>query len=249
MPRPEHAALIHAGFEWAAMLIGARWYMAERRYPSVIDALTPGNFGVLVGCLFGAALGNKAVFWVQYPHLWDAGAGVLQVFRGGQSMVGGLLGGLLGVELAKRLTGIRRSTGDAFVFPILAGLIVGRIGCFIAGLHDDTYGVATTLSWGIDFGDGIRRHPTQLYEIVFAVLLWTWLDRIRAGLARTPGLLFKLMLVAYLLWRLLVDAIKPVPFPYPAGLSGIQWVCVVALLLYSPLLLRQWRLAHRLVRE
>lgn len=29
----------------------------------------------------------------------------------------------------------------------------------------------TTLPWGIDFGDSLLRHPTQLYEIVFLVIL------------------------------------------------------------------------------
>jgi prolipoprotein diacylglyceryltransferase len=58
---------------------------------------------------------------------------------------------------------------------------VGRIGCFLTGLADNTYGTPTGLPWGVDFGDRIHRHPTQLYEIAFLMilipLLWHLLER------------------------------------------------------------------------
>src|SRR5262249_61628170 len=44
------------------------------------------------------------------------------------------------------------------------GVAVGRIGCYLSGLSDFTYGTPTTLPWGHDFGDGVMRHPVQLYE-------------------------------------------------------------------------------------
>ena len=59
-----------------------------------------------------------------------------------------------------------------------------------------------------------------------------------------PGLRFKLMLSAYLLWRLLIDGLKPLPYAWPFGLSGIQWVCTLALSIYLPLTIRQWRQRH-----
>ncbi|MEZ5446523.1 MAG: prolipoprotein diacylglyceryl transferase [Gammaproteobacteria bacterium] len=236
---PEHALLLHAAFEWAAILAGARLYFHERGLKGLRGALQPQNYAVLTGCLLGAAIGNKAVFWVENPQLWDPEAGLVQYFLGGQSMVGGLLGGYLGVELGKRIAGVRESTGDHFVFPILLGIVIGRVGCLLAGLHDQTFGVRTGLPWGIDFGDGIRRHPTQLYEILFAALLWWAFRRVRARLAVSPGLMFKILLASYLAWRLLVDALKPVPYAYPMGLSGIQVVCAAALVLYLPLLLAQ----------
>jgi prolipoprotein diacylglyceryltransferase len=158
----------------------------------------------------------------------------------GQSIVGGLLGGLIGVEIGKKYAGVTESTGDRFVMPLLVGLIIGRVGCFIAGLTDDTYGNPTTLPWGIDFGDGIPRHPTQVYDMLFAaatlVLLKVW----RPALARESGLQFKLFLAGYLFWRLLIDGLKPVPYPFAGGLSGIQLVCAVALVFYLPLVARQF---------
>jgi phosphatidylglycerol---prolipoprotein diacylglyceryl transferase len=230
---------LHSLFEWAAVFIGARIYMRSGN-TSLRALAATRNFGVLFGCIAGAALGNKAVHWFhradQWPLLHDAPWLVLQ----GQSIVGGLLGGLLGVEIAKRIVGVKESTGDRFVVPILVALIIGRIGCFIAGLQDDTYGVATTLSWGVDFGDGVRRHPTQLYDILFALAALALLRGARSVLAREPGLQFKLLLAGYLLWRLLIDGLKPVPYDWFQGLSGIQVVCAVALVLYLPLVLRQF---------
>jgi prolipoprotein diacylglyceryltransferase len=199
--------------------------------------MSPGNFAILVGLLSGAALGNKLVFLLERPDvaqaLWNG-----QWLIPGQSIVGGLLGGLIGIEIAKKLTGQTRSTGDAFVLPICVGLAIGRVGCFIAGLHDDTYGVPTALPWGVDFGDGIPRHPTQLYEIGFVLALGAVLAHIRFAV---PGVGFKVFLNSYLAWRFLVEFLKPVPVAWPLGLSGIQWTCLVALAVYLPI---TWRAAR-----
>lgn len=231
------AAWAHTAFAWAGMALGAAMWRRTLKQQQRGGALAPGNFGVLVGLLIGAALGNKLVFLIERPDV------ALAILQGqpvwpGQSIVGGLLGGLIGVEIAKKLTGQTRSTGDAMVWPIAVGLAIGRIGCFLAGLHDDTYGLPTTLPWGVDFGDDMRRHPTQLYEIAVVLTLGLTLHRARFA---TPGLAFKLFLSTYLLWRLLVEFLKPVPVAWPLGLSGIQWTCLVALAVYLPLTLRAAR--------
>jgi len=163
-------------------------------------------------------------------------------------MVGGLLGGLIGVEVAKRLSGMSSSTGDAFVFPILLGLGIGRVGCFLAGLNDGTFGIETSLPWGVDFGDGVHRHPTQLYEIVFVGVMWSVLSRLSERMKCVSGLLFKIMLSSYLVWRLLIDTLKPVEFAYPLGLSGIQWICAIALASYLPWVVRDASAARRILR-
>lgn len=232
---------VHGVFEALALTIGAAYYRYLRAEAGGGNLLQGAEFAVAAGCVFGAALGNKLVFWAEVPHLLPLYWNQPQAWLGGQSMVGGLLGGLIGVEIAKRLAGVSRSTGDAFVFPILLGLMIGRVGCFLAGLADGTYGLPTDLPWGVDFGDGILRHPTQLYEIAFAGGLWLVLRRLQPRFVPQPGLLFKALLVAYLLWRLAVDGLKPVPFAYPLGFSGIQWVCLVALGFYVPLAGRQFR--------
>jgi phosphatidylglycerol:prolipoprotein diacylglycerol transferase len=75
------------------------------------------------------------------------------------------------VELTKRYIGLGTSTGDLYAIPLALGIAIGRIGCFLTGLSDNTYGTPTNLPWAINFGDGIPRHPTQLYEILFLLAL------------------------------------------------------------------------------
>src|SRR5258707_11788923 len=60
--------------------------------------------------------------------------------------------------------GIALRTGARFALRLAVGIAIGRIGCFLAGLDDFTYGTPTTLPFAHDFGDGIARHPVQLYE-------------------------------------------------------------------------------------
>jgi prolipoprotein diacylglyceryltransferase len=235
------AQLVHLVFEWLALAGGVQLYRWQRRRASQPALLQPGSFAVVVGCILGAAIGNKLVFWIEMPHLWHGLDPDWRLIASGQSIVGGLLGGLLGVEIAKKTAGIRGSTGDQFILPLIAGTIVGRIGCFLAGLHDGTYGVPTTLPWGVDFGDGIQRHPTQIYDMLFVLAVGALLWRARRPLARSPGLAFKLYLASYLAWRLFVDGIKPVAYAYAFGLSGIQWVCVLALACYLPFVFFQSR--------
>src|SRR5260221_11390397 len=71
----------------------------------------------------------------------------------GKTIVGALIGGLIAVELAKHILGIKQRTGDLFAVPLCLGIAIGRIGCFLTGLEDHTSGVATSLPWGVNFGD------------------------------------------------------------------------------------------------
>jgi len=235
---PLAAGAIHTTFEWLAIFVGARLYLLTSK-TSLRELGATRNYAVILGCIVGAAIGNKAVHWIHHVDHWHLLEASPWLILQGQSMVGGLLGGLIGVELGKKYAGVTESTGDRFVTPILVGLVIGRIGCFIVGLADDTFGNPTSLPWGVDFGDGVQRHPTQLYDIGFALIALALLRHFRPRLARESGLEFKLLLAGYLLWRLIIDALKPVPYAYPGNLSGIQFICLLALLAYLPITLRQ----------
>src|SRR5882672_1133747 len=118
-----------------------------------------------LGALFGAIL-------IGSLNLNLAGRFVL-----GHSIAGAIIGGIVAVEIYKWTQGIRQSTGLAFVAPLAVGIAVGRWGCFLAGLPDYTYGTATDLPWGVDFGDGVTRHPVQLYEsasMLAVLFLFVW---------------------------------------------------------------------------
>ncbi len=125
---------------------------------------------------------------------------------GGKTIVGGLLGGVIAVEIAKRIWGVRRSTGDLFAIPLCVGIAVGRVGCFLSGTRDDTVGGFTSVPWAVDFGDG-PRHATALYEIVFLLILGWWIRR----MGRRPqpeGRRFHFFMFAYLAFRFACDKLR-----------------------------------------
>ena len=227
---PATAGVVHYFFEWAALAAGAATFRRIRRGRSGGGILSSQSFPLVLGCVIGAGIGNKLVFWLEYPQLWELFKGSPLSWAMGQSIVGGLLGGWIGVELAKKMAKISSRSGDDFILPILTGIVVGRIGCFLAGLNDGTYGLPTALPWGIDFGDGVHRHPTQLYEWLLALAVMLTYPRWRLAFAHEAGLGFRVFMAGYLLWRLFIDALKPLPFAYPLGLSAIQWICLLWLL-------------------
>lgn len=229
------AHLIHFCCEWAAVLTGVWLYkICQRRRPA--QQQTP--LFLIICCIAGAGIGNKLLFLFEIPQMWQQYGRVSLLM--GQTIVGGMLGGLLGIELGKKCIGYHTSTGDAFILPLTLGIVIGRTGCFLAGLHDGTYGIKTALPWGVNFGDGIARHPTQIYDQLAVISMAGLLFYYRRQLGHVPGLAFKLFLAGYLLWRLFIDGFKPIPYSY-WGLSGIQLACLIALLLYLPFIYRDLR--------
>jgi prolipoprotein diacylglyceryltransferase len=235
---PSPAIALHTAFELLAYAVGFRMFLRERRRLALPALNDPENgVAVGVGAIVGAAIGAKLAFWLDDPGAAFANFPDWRHLLEGKSIVGALLGGLIGVEIAKRIAGIRASSGDAFVRPLAVGMMIGRIGCFLSGLSDHTYGNPTALPWGVDFGDGIARHPTQLYEIVF-LAVWLWLLEACGPRLPRAGDRFRLFMAGYLLFRLHVDAIKPVPHPWVCGLSGIQLLCIAGIAYYLPQLPR-----------
>ena len=218
----------HFVLETMAYAIGFWVYRRlRRRLPDPVDEA--GRWTVIAAAAVGAALGSKVLFWFEDPALLQEHWRNPLYWMAGKTIVGGLLGAWAAVELTKWRMGITRSTGDLFAFPLCVGIAIGRMGCFLTGLSDKTYGVATGFPWGVDFGDGIARHPTQLYEILFVsllggLLLW------RMKQPHRNGDLFKTFMAGYMAWRLLVDFIKPgTPL---LGMTTLQWAALLAVTLY-----------------
>jgi phosphatidylglycerol---prolipoprotein diacylglyceryl transferase len=220
-------------FEILAYTTGYQLYRRSRQQSG--DFLPDEQRWIIIAAAaIGALLGSRILgILEQAPRLTITWHTFLQ--PGGKTIVGGLLGGWIAVEITKRLRGIHSRTGDLFAFPLCIGIAVGRIGCLLAGLADDTYGTPTSLPWAIDFGDGIPRHPTQLYEILFLMTLAFFLHRYNQR-PHSEGSTFRLFLAAYLTWRLVIDFIKPQPLIL--GLNLIQWACLAGLLALLPDVMR-----------
>ncbi len=216
----------HFVFDLLAYSVGFHLYRLTRS-PSFLTARQAAL--VLVGAVIGGLLGARLVL----------------AYAAGKSIVGGILGGTLGVELAKKAARVTERTGDEVTFPLLLGLAIGRVGCFLAGLTDQTHGVPTDLPWGIDFGDGVLRHPVQLYEIAFLGILALALV-LRKRRPWRQGDLYRGAVVAYLSFRFFVDFLKPFPLAFAFGLTGIQVACAFGVAFYAKGALRL--LGRRLVK-
>jgi prolipoprotein diacylglyceryltransferase len=205
------------------------YLLLRRRWSSFADSpIVPieKNLWMIVAAIFGALIGSKtlawAESWVDYVRFWKLTHN-LAMFAGGKTIVGGLLGGWVGVEIGKKILGIRFSTGDLYVFPLIVGMSVGRVGCFLTGLADHTYGNRTSVPWAVNFGDG-PRHPTQLYDIVFLLLLGIAL-MMRMRWPHENGRIFRLFMFCYCSYRFCVEFIKPT-YRNHLGMSAIQLACL-----------------------
>ena len=223
---------LHTLIEASAYFVGVRLFVWQRRRLA-LPALAERDQSLMlaVAAIVGAALGAKLGYWIEDPHNAFANFPDWRHLLEGKTVVGALLGGLVGVEAAKHALGVRTSSGDAFALPLLVGIAIGRVGCFLAGLDDHTYGNPTSLPWGVDFGDGVPRHPTPLYEIAFLLLLAPALMRDARAYTRA-GDRFRAFMIAYLAFRLMIDFIKPMPMVYFGFFSGIQLLCIAGLAYY-----------------
>lgn len=219
---------LHAFFETLGYVAAGITYSMLRA--SRGDSIAPAaRLDVLTGAAVGALLGSRVLFWLSYPHETAMHLHDPRWLLGGKTVVGGLVGGWMGVELAKSLRGIRGRTGELFVLPLIVAIAIGRIGCFLAGPLDRTAGNPTNLPWGIAMGDSVRRHPVALYEIAFLIALAFVVERVR----RAGGYQFRFFLASYVAFRFAIDFLKPDPPPVAAGLSAIQWACVAVLAYYA----------------
>ena len=218
---------IHPVCDVLAYSLGFQFYLYLKRRARGPRLAAEQNAWIFLGCLFGAIIGAKVLAWSEAPALYWALRHDPNFWFGGKTIVGGLLGGWAGMELAKWALGITASLGDVCVYPIILGMCIGRVGCFLTGLSDNTCGLPSNLPWAVDYGDGIPRHPAQIYEILFllALGLILWLNR-RA--LTVNGLKFRWFLAAYLAFRFYIDFFKP-HWTLFGGLSGIQWGCLAGL--------------------
>lgn len=214
-------------FVLLALVIGVLIYKAllGREGIERSNALAIALFGLL-----GGAIGSKVPLVIMY---WDRlkDSTNLELLMSGRTIVGGLLGGMISVMLAKRILGIKVRLGNHIAIPVAVGMGIGRIGCLLGGC---CYGKPTTGFWGMDLGDHVLRHPTQLMEMVFdlvlAAVLFLYSERARKrGETLKPGILFQYFLNAYMSFRFLLEFIRVEDIGY-MGLTNFQWLAIVTLI-------------------
>ncbi len=206
--------------------VAAGW-LVSRRTQSRAPLSGFEKLAIALGAFCGAMIGAKLPFVLLD---WDGLLSGRAWLENGKTITFGLVGGYVGVELAKWALAIRVKTGDSFAVPVALSIGIGRLACFSVGC---CHGTETALPWGADFGDGIRRHPTQLYESAFhlsATLALAYL--LRFGLFR--GQLIKLYFIAYFVFRFASEFIRPEPEAW-LGLTVYQWATIAFIPLFGAL--------------
>ncbi len=230
----------HLVFEILAYSLGFRYYLWLRRHSQ--DLISDADrLWIFIGAAAGGLLGSRILGVLEDPRiLFDPNyfpnhnlpkSLSWMVYLQSKTIVGGLLGGLIGVELTKKWIGVRTSSGDLMVYPVVLGMVLGRTGCFLAGVTDGTHGSPCGYPWCMNLGDGIPRHPAALYEIVFWLVLGLTICLMERRYELTNGSRFKLMLASYLAFRLCIESIKP-GYRFDFGLSTIQLACLAGLVYY-----------------
>lgn len=218
---------VHLFFDLLAYTIGTllTWRVFRPKY----DYISNENIRyayytvIVVGMVLGAiGIGSLNTLY----SLKDEGVIV------GKSILGAIVGGILFVEIFKKIMKITGSTGAYFVPSLAIGIAIGRIGCFLSGLKDYTYGIETTSLLGYNFGDGLFRHPVQLYESAVMSLFFIYVVYIyfKDRVYFEKNIFYQFVLV-YALQRFIWEFLKPYETVF-LGLNIFQFFCL-GLIVYA----------------
>lgn len=235
---------VHLILEYVAFFSAFRYYLYLRRQSTDIIS-TSNRLSIILGATLGALLGSRIMGFLEYPFLEFSTTNILKLLQV-KTIMGGLFGGLLGVEITKWKIKETNSSGDLFTRPIIAGIFIGRIGCFLSGTTEFTYGTITHSIFGMDLGDGLMRHPIALYELLFLLMLFFFIRKLSRSKDLERGLIFKYFMLLYFGFRFVIEFMKPNEFLL-LGLSSIQWLCMVCYLYYYKTILNIFGYAHQKV--
>ena len=198
------------GLMYLVGFVGA-WALGRYRASKPDWPLTPVQIDDLIfyGAL-GVILGGRIGYMVFYqtPELLHNPITLFEVWDGGMSFHGGLIGVMTAMALFARKYRVNFFTLMDFIAPLVPiGLFAGRIGNFING---ELWGKVTTLPWGMVFPTGgpLPRHPSMLYEaflegIVLFTVLFLFSMKPRPRIAVSA-----LFLILYGSFRFLVEFVR-----------------------------------------
>lgn len=208
--KPELTSLIGTIFNGIGVAAGllVYWLESRRRKLNTDGMAKVAIIGILCGILAARLIERLA-------EGGDFGS-MLNPLVGGRTILGGVLGGWLAVELTKRRMGITVSTGPLWAVAMPLGEFFGRVGCYFNGC---CFGRACSLPWAI-YQHGEMRHPTQLYlagsSLAIFGISWALRDH--------P----KVFLIYMMLWagsRFFIEFFRE-PVGRSGGMSLAQYACL-----------------------
>lgn len=203
--------------------VGVLIYLFEAKK---IKQVNEKSFMIVIGAFIGSTIGGKLLEIILNIDQLRSGNDFTIFLYSGRTIIGGLIGGTIGVWITKKILGIKAKRGNLFAPAIALGVCIGRLGCFFEGC---CYGKPCSLPWAVDFGDGIQRHPTQIYESIFMLIMFFVLKLGFKNKDMAPGSLFNFLMISYFLFRFFIEFIRTerIAFFY---LTYFQIICIFVLI-------------------
>ncbi len=256
IPSPSSGALsigplsIHAyGLMIALGVVAAVWLTGRRLVASGAgtkdDASSMAVWAVVAGVI-GARLYHVITDWSAFR---DDPARIIQIWKGGLGIPGGmLLGAIVGLWAFKR-RGVSPALGATAAAPALPlAQAIGRWGNW---WNQELYGKPTKLPWALRIDNvpdgypaGTTFHPTFLYESLWNLALCAlllWIDR---RFRLRPGRLLAVYVLGYGIGRFWVEGLRIDVAKSAGGLRLNQWMAIVIAVSAALYLVVDW-LRHR----
>ncbi|WP_075289740.1 prolipoprotein diacylglyceryl transferase [Pararhizobium arenae] len=201
-----YVAGILIGWQYARRLVRntSLWKNGE---PAITEAqLDDFLLWAAAGIVGGGRIGY--ILFYDLPSVLANPLRALEIWNGGMSFHGGLIGTMIAMILFARRHKIAIwSLFDAVSAVVPIGLFFGRVANFING---ELWGRLSSMPWAVEFppGSGLAYHPSQLYEailegivllIVLAIMIY---DR---KALKTPGLVCGIFVLGYAISRIIVE--------------------------------------------
>jgi len=224
--RPEYALSVGIAVALALLFPVTRHLRRdERRSYYTLQTIT--LLGAVLGAKLSVLVGDLG--WPLVPlHDWR------EILVSGRSVTGALILGFLAAEGAKPLLDYKMPPNDRFATLLPFSFAIGRAGCLLAGC---CRGIPWRGPWAITYSDGIPRHPTQAYELLFQVAVGlVFLALLRRRLLF--GHLFSIYLIAYGAFRFGIEFLRETPKTW-GPLSAYQGFCLIMIALGAAFLLKR----------
>ena len=223
---------IIAGWFYARAIIASERYWGGAAPLTVID-FDDFVIWITLGIILGGRIGY--VLFYNLPHFAEHPLQIFELWNGGMSFHGGVLGSFVAIyAFARRRRIPLLSLGDVTTAVAPIGLFLGRLANFING---ELWGRPTDVPWAMIFPNGgpLPRHPSQLYEATLEgiVLFIVLALMVRAGALKRPGLVSGSFLLGYGIARVICEQ-----FREPDVQLGFLWGgLTMGMILCIPLML------------
>lgn len=213
-----------------------------RKTDIAIESVYSAALWSIVGGIIGARVVHIIDHWgsIYSDDPWQ----MIYFWEGGLSLYGAIYGGFLfGVVYCFLRKLPMGRLADLAVPGVILAQAIGRIGCLING---DAYGTVTSLPWGVFYthpnavastviGEPAR-HPVPAYEIIYDLLLFALLLRLRKRLKK-DWMLFLVYAPAYAFGRFLLSFLRGDEVAVLGPLHEAHVISLIVIAVTVPLLI------------